>query len=73
MSISTNFQEAVMSRIIVHIRGGVFQGAVADSVGTQIMVVDHDDIVAGDELPTTFHPIPVDPSEFVIDTGNTSS
>jgi len=60
-----------MSRIIIYIHGGVFQGAVADSADVEIMVVDHDDIDAGDALPTTFEPVPVDPSEFGISTGDT--
>lgn len=53
-----------VSRVIIHIRGGVFQGAVTESPGVEIMVVDHDDISAGDNMPSKFQPVGVDPSKF---------
>jgi hypothetical protein len=59
-----------VSRIIIHIRGGVLLGAVTDSPGVEIMVVDHDDIAAGDNMPSKYEPVGVDPSEFVTAKGD---
>lgn len=59
-----------MSRIIVHIRGGVLQCAVTDSPDVEIMVVDHDDIAAGDNMPSRFEPVGVGPSEFATRKGD---
>ena len=62
-----------MPRVIVSIRGGVFQSAVSDSAGVEVMVVDYDDIAAGDEVPKTFEPIPVDSTEFATELGETAT
>jgi hypothetical protein len=59
-----------VSRIIIYIRGGAFQGAVTDSPDVEIMVFDHDDIAAGDNMPSKFEPVGVDPSEFATAKGD---
>jgi hypothetical protein len=59
-----------VSRIIIHIRGGVLQGVVTDSPGVEIMVVDHDDLAAGDNMPNEYVPLDVEPSAFATAKGN---
>ena len=46
------------------------QGAVTDSPGVEIMVIDYDDIAAGDNMPSKFEPVGVDPSEFATAKGD---
>jgi hypothetical protein len=52
-----------MSDIVVLIRGGVFQGALSNSSGNRIMVVDYDDEDAA-EVSRTFDGVKVDADLF---------
>lgn len=48
-----------MAKIIVEILGGVLQNVTSDTSGQEVMVIDYDNIKAGDAWPATFDPIPV--------------
>lgn len=54
-----------MARIIIHLSGGVFRHAISDSPDIELMLVDHDNIDAGDKPPSEFQPIEVAESRFL--------
>ncbi|MCY2927095.1 MAG: hypothetical protein NT031_17015 [Planctomycetota bacterium] len=50
-----------MTEVVVFIRGGVFQGAVAGSPDVMLTVVDYDDEASGDRRGDP-KPVPCDPA-----------
>lgn len=48
-----------MAKTAIFIRGGVFQGALSDTIGNQIVVIDYDDEAEGDH-DRGFQPIQVE-------------